>query len=67
MKYIFCLTHPHTIPYNDKKAKKVIRDPSHPSHALFALLQSLRHRQYRSIMGKLKDWPMVSTFRPSGC
>jgi hypothetical protein len=35
-----------------RKSKKIIRDPSHPSHDLFSLLQSLRRGQYRSIMAK---------------
>ena len=32
-----------------RKAKKIIKDNNHPSHSLFTLLSSRRHRQYRCI------------------
>jgi hypothetical protein len=52
---IGCTLSAHQDIYNTRcrrKAKKIINDPSHPSHALFSPLQSHRCRQYRSIMAK---------------
>jgi predicted nucleic acid-binding protein len=48
-----------------KKAKKIIKDVSHPSHSLFTPLPSRRWRQYRRIKAGTERLKNIS--RPSDC
>ena len=52
---IGCTLSAHQDIYNTRcrrNAKKIINDPSHPSHALFFPLQSLKHGINRSFVSK---------------